>query len=423
MLFDAARHEPLQPIAWDENRVRACIAHIVQETESRFSPRTYWPLHQRDLDLGVDPTQPAYPLYHGACGVFWGLHYLHAIGAARLGRSYTGGLEDLSVLNRAWLRSLGSQDDASYMMGDAPILMLAHGQDPTPESSDRLETLLAGNLDNPTRELMWGAPGSLLATLFLHQFSGERRWAELFHLASARLRSQLQWSPEYACEYWTQDMYGATSSYLDGVHGFVATAAPLIRGRHLLDAKTWAEWERTIVNTIERTATREGLQANWRNTLYLPEGEKSKWLMQFCHGAPGFICCLADLPSNALDPLLEAGGEAIWAAGPLAKGSNLCHGTGGNGYAFLKIYCRTGEAKWLQRARAFAMHGIDQTETDERQYGQLRYSLWTGDIGFAIYLWDCLRAAATFPTLDVFFTGMDGSSEDQRNPLRSINPK
>jgi hypothetical protein len=34
----------------------------------------------------------------------------------------------------------------------------------------------------------------------------------------------------------------------------------------------------------------------------------------------------------------------------------------------------------------------------------MRYSLWTGDPGFAIFLWDCLRGRADFPTLDVFFS-------------------
>ena len=101
--------------------------------------------------------------------------------------------------------------------------------------------------------------------------------------------------------------------------------------------------------------------------------------------------------------MLLAAGEGIWAAGPLAKGSNLCHGTGGNGYAFLKLFARTGDERWLARARAFAMHGIDQTERDAQRYGGMRYSLWTGDLGFAIYLWDCLRGESRYPTLDVFF--------------------
>jgi hypothetical protein len=125
--------------------------------------------------------------------------------------------------------------------------------------------------------------------------------------------------------------------------------------------------------------------------------------MQFCHGAPGFVICLGDFPGPELDDLLLAAGRAVWAAGPLTKGSNLCHGTGGNGYAFLKLYQRTQDPLWLERARAFAMHGIEQTEADAMRHGQMRYSLWTGDPGFAIYLWDCLRGAAAFPTLDVFY--------------------
>ena len=126
-------------------------------------------------------------------------------------------------------------------------------------------------------------------------------------------------------------------------------------------------------------------------------------LMQYCHGAPGFVICLADLPGTTLDRLLLAAGESTWEAGPLIKGSNLCHGTGGNGYAFLKLYQRTGDARWLVRARAFAMHGIVQTEAEERRRGRMRYSLWTGDAGFAIYLWDCLHGSARFPTLDGYY--------------------
>ncbi len=125
--------------------------------------------------------------------------------------------------------------------------------------------------------------------------------------------------------------------------------------------------------------------------------------MQFCHGAPGFVICLGEFPGAELDDLRLAAGRAVWAAGPLTKGSNLCHGTGGNGYAFLKLYQRMRDPLWLGRARAFAMHGIAQTEEDVARHGQMRYSLWTGDPGFAIYLWDCVRGKATFPTLDVFY--------------------
>ena len=252
---------------------------------------------------------------------------------------------------------------------------------------------------------MWGSPGTMLAALFLHERTGEARWADLFRCTARKLWSQLLWSPEYECRYWTQDMYGEQSTYLDGVHGFVATASPLIRGRHLMEVEEWADWEECIANTVRRSATREGPLANWRACLYAPEGRSPRMLMQFCHGAPGFVVCLADLPRAALDELLIAGGEATWSAGPLTKGSNLCHGTGGNGYTFLKLYQRTQDALWLDRARSFAMHAIAQTQADAARYGQMRYSLWTGDPGFAIYLWDCIQGSAAFPCLDIFFAG------------------
>jgi hypothetical protein len=49
------------------------------------------------------------------------------------------------------------------------------------------------------------------------------------------------------------------------------------------------------------------------------------------------------------------------------------------------------------------MHSIRQSEADAVQYGRLRYSLWTGDPGVAIYLLDCLRGISASPTLDVFY--------------------
>ena len=403
MLHDPARHERLQPIAWDEHRVRATINHIVRDTEQHFSPERYWPLHPRDVEGDEDPNQIVGNLYYGACGVIWALHHLQAMGAVRLSRSYLENLGDLLLRNRERLHSFASRDYASYLMGDTPILMLAHGHQPTEELADRLAALIAGNLDHPARELMWGSPGTLLAALFLHQRTGEARWTELFRETAAKLWSQLLWSPEHECHHWTQDLYGQCSSYLDGVHGFVATASPLIRGRQLLDAAAWSAWEACIVNTIQRTAVWEGPGANWPAQLQARDAKPLRLLMQFCHGAPGFVICLADLPGAQLDSLLTAAGEAIWAAGPLAKGSNLCHGTGGNGYAFLVLYRRTADSLWLDRARAFAMHGIEQAEAEARRHGRMRYSLWTGDLGFAIYLWDCVHGTAAFPTLDVFY--------------------
>ena len=90
-----------------------------------------------------------------------------------------------------------------------------------------------------------------------------------------------------------------------------------------------------------------------------------------------------------------------WNAGPLTKGSNLCHGTGGNGYALLKLYKRTGDPLWLDRARVFAMTAIGQVRGARAAFGRGRYSLLTGDVGVAVYLWDCLTGEPRFPVIDI----------------------
>ena len=159
-----------------------------------------------------------------------------------------------------------------------------------------------------------------------------------------------------------------------------------------------------IYDVLAATAEESADCANWP-AVWVPAVQQRKMLVQHCHGAPGMITCLADIPAglNArFDELLQKGGELIWQAGPLTKGPSLCHGTAGNGYAFLKLYRRTGDTKWLDRARAFAMHAIEQSERHAKQYGQRRYSLWTGDLGVAIYLWDCIQGQSKFPTMDVF---------------------
>ena len=107
--------------------------------------------------------------------------------------------------------------------------------------------------------------------------------------------------------------------------------------------------------------------------------------------------------SKLLDSLLQETGELVWQAGPLAKGANICHGTSGNGYALLYLYRRTGDSVWLERARLFAMHAIEQCQKVRLAYGQGRYTLWTGDAGLAIYLYHCLHPKeAAIPGLDLF---------------------
>jgi len=105
------------------------------------------------------------------------------------------------------------------------------------------------------------------------------------------------------------------------------------------------------------------------------------------------------------EDLLLAGAELVWRAGAhgAEKGAGICHGTAGNGYAFLKMYARTGDKRWLERARAFAMHALRQSDQARAALGRRRYSLWTGDLGLAVYL--CSEAARNLSGPDASLVG------------------
>jgi hypothetical protein len=380
MMFDPARHEPVCETAWDEGAARAMVARIVAGAEDEFAPGSGWRIHPMDQK---NPA-PVSGLYFGDCGMIWALEYLQRRGAAKLRRDYREHLLQLEITG----------EHGSYMFGETPILLM-HGN-----ADDRLAALVEATMHHPARELMWGAPGTMLAALFMHRRTGAQRWADLYRRTARTLHGEMLYSEAEQCWYWDQDLYGHNSTYIDAVHGFVATAAVLLAGRHLLDPVDAADWQVRIAQTIRATAEVGNGMANWRAQLRSPAGGPK--LVQYCHGAPGFVICLAEFPDDTLDDLLLAGGEMTWRAGPLRKGSNLCHGTGGNGYAFLKLFRRTGDEHWLHRARAFAMHSIAQCEAALAEHGQWRNSLWTGDMGLAIYLLDCIEGGDRFPTLDVF---------------------
>jgi len=175
-----------------------------------------------------------------------------------------------------------------------------------------------------------------------------------------------------------------------GAHGFAGNVHAL-RGYVADDVL-----RERVTRLLERTARRADGLVNWLPTLHEPV---AKIRVQWCHGAPGIISTLGDLLPESL---LLRGGELVWRAGPLRKGPGLCHGTAGNGFAFLKLHELTGDERWLGRARRFAMHAIEQVEQQRIEAGRGRFTLLTGDVGVALYLQACLDARAEFPTIDSF---------------------
>jgi hypothetical protein len=228
----------------------------------------------------------------------------------------------------------------------------------------------------------------------------EPRWRALFAIQAGRLLDDLEETNEGPL--WTQDLYGQRLRYLGPVHGYAGNMIALMHGWEWLTDGQRARIAGAIPRTLMTNAWRSEQGASWHGVV--AGGDRPPLLCQHCHGAPGMVTAFADAPftSPELEDLLRNGGNFVWSAGPLAKGSNLCHGTGGNGYAFLKLHRRTNDLMWLERARTFAMTAIAQCREARRELGRGRYSLWTGDVGLAIYLWDCLTALPRFPTVDIF---------------------
>jgi hypothetical protein len=51
MLYDPKRHEPLRPLAWNEDLARETIRRVVRDTEERFAANRYWPFHPTELAI------------------------------------------------------------------------------------------------------------------------------------------------------------------------------------------------------------------------------------------------------------------------------------------------------------------------------------------------------------------------------------
>ena len=148
--------------------------------------------------------------------------------------------------------------------------------------------------------------------------------------------------------------------------------------------------------TLRRFAVEEDGLVNWPPLAGLRLDENGDGLIrtQWCHGAPGIVATLG----HVLDEdLALAGGELTWRAGPLRKGAGLCHGTAGSGYAFLALLERTGDERWLARARAFAAHAAAQVARGRSQHARGRHTLWTGDLGTVLYLADCFDGSGKLP--------------------------
>lgn len=397
-VYDTARHEPLAAEAWCAERVRREILHIAEDFEAAARPDGSWPTHPLD-----HPTrEPRWFAYAGAAGAVVALRVLR-----REGTPVKDPSERLEAIHAAWFAHPDIRYETGLQLGEIGILAPAVAADPTHRALvRRLEESMTRTVGHPAREITSGETGMLHAALTLFRETGDERWRRHYRRGADSLWSTWSRRPGTGEWLWRNRIFGSVRSYYGACHGVAGNVGAFVRGGDLLPPGRAREALARAGDTLARGALRHGGDVNWPVSGD-PSGRRR--LVQWCHGAPGVVAALAAAPrsddaaSARLDALLLEAGELVWKAGPLAKGPGLCHGTAGNGYAFLALYGRTGDVRWLERARRFAMHAIGQRRRARERFGQGRYTLWTGDGGLAVYLHHCLAPErAAFPGLEVF---------------------
>jgi Lanthionine synthetase C-like protein len=392
VLYRPEAFERLTNESWDERRVRDAIREIVADAEASFDPVTLWPAHEWD---SWHTPVPLKGLYVGAAGVIFALDLLRRRGLA----------ETRIDLPCAAERALGAWRDApdfiaglqlptpaaaGLFSGESGILVVAWRLSGAAGLADKLLTHVRQNAENPANEVMWGAPGTMLAALAMLDWTGDERWADAW-----RESADVLWARRQADGLWIQDLHGESFAELGPPHGVVGNALAMLSAGGLLEPERRTALERDTDAALARTAVVEDGLANWPFAQGKPlESSDGQIRLQWCAGAPGIVASAA---SYLDEELLLAGAELVWRAGPHGdeKGPGLCHGTAGSGHALLKVFERTGDERWLERARRFAMHALAQVKRRDS-----RYSLWTGDVGVALYASDCIEGRGRLPVLE-----------------------
>jgi hypothetical protein len=388
VLYRPEAFEPLTERAWDETWARHSVRALVARVDAAFDSDQLWPADEWD---GWMSRPPLKGLYVGAAGVLWALDALRSRGLAETSIDVESAAERIAA---TW-----TEDDlpgfesprlasAGLFSGHTGLLVVAGllGAD----LSDALHQRVVENEPSDAHDIMWGVPGTMLAAKAMLDASGESRWAEAWRRSAEALLAARDGDG-----LWTQPLYGASHRGLTPPHGVTGNVRVLLDGPLDEDTKRTLRSETNAL--IARTAVLEDGLANWPDTdreeLSVEDDEVR---LQWCAGAPGIVTAAWDYLD---EELLLAGAELVWRAGPhgAEKGACLCHGTAGNGYALLKTFARTGDERWLERARSFAVHALEQCAA-----GPGRFSLWTGDPGVALFAADCLDARTAYPVFETW---------------------
>jgi hypothetical protein len=299
MLYESDQFDCLIDDPWVPARVEDAIAAIVADADVAFGLDTLWLANSWDEHHGG---QPSKVLYAGAAGVIWALAALRRGGHAETSLDLAAAALRALELERALP---DASDDEHYrpgslLHGETGPLLVCFLLSSDAQLADELHELVHDNVANPTDDICWGAPGTLLVALAMHDRTGDVRWLEAARESALALRAR-----RGDDGLWRQD-----DDYrgLGTLHGAAGNTLCLL-GFERDDALA-----RETSAVLARHAFRKDGLANWPGT---PRGQLARprdgrICLQWCIGAPGI---LAGAWEYLDQDLLLAGAELIWQAG------------------------------------------------------------------------------------------------------------
>lgn len=159
-------------------------------------------------------------------------------------------------------------------------------------------------------------------------------------------------------------------AYLGAAHGAIGIILQVV----LSSPSSAPEYQQLLASLLDQQFPSGNFPSS------LPAGTDR--LVQFCHGAPGFVIALVSLRphfpelQNKIDAAIEAGRKVTWERGLLTKTPCLCHGIAGNSLALVG-----GEETehFMSHMCSAALAEEDRLDEDEHRDD----GLFTGEAGRA----------------------------------------
>ncbi|XP_063778521.1 lanC-like protein 2 [Pseudophryne corroboree] len=308
------------------------------------------------------------------------------------------------------LRNLNGRR-VTFLCGDAGPLAVGavvhHKLQNQAESTDCITKLLqlhrgvVGADPELSDELLYGRAGYLYALLYVNKEIGPDTvpQATIKELVDAIIESGKNLSrEEHKTERCPLLYQWHKKHYVGAAHGLAGIYYTLMQPLAKVDQETLTDLVKPSIDYVRHKKFRSG---NYPSSL----SNETDRLVHWCHGAPGVIHMLIQAhklfkEEKYLKDAIECN-DVIWQRGLLRKGYGICHGTSGNGYAFLYLYNHTQDKKYLYRACKFAEWCLDYGKHGCR-IPDRPYSLFEGMAGAIHFLSDMLTPEnSRFPAFDL----------------------